>query len=207
MKVAVAQGLLNSHSYTKYRAIVTDLLSQGKVSGHQQSADLVHYTELNEVRMNRLDKKMEITEEVVQKLLQLKKQYIWLVLAEGWCGDAAQLLPIINKMANFSQHIDLKIAFRDEHESLMNMFLTNGNKAIPKLIVLDKEAEKVLGNWGARPKGADQLIKSYKQQYGVVDETAKTELQLWYLHDKGISTQNEIADLMLHCEQLNLQTP
>ena len=142
MKVAVAQGLLNSHSYTKYRAIVTDLLSQGKVSGHQQSADLVHYTELNEVRMNRLDKKMEITEEVVQKLLQLKKQYIWLVLAEGWCGDAAQLLPIMNKMANFSQHIDLKIAFRDKNESLMNMFLTNGNKAIPKLIVLDKEAEK-----------------------------------------------------------------
>jgi hypothetical protein len=207
MKVAVAQGLLNSHSYTKYRAIVTDLLSQGKVSGHQQSADLVHYTELNEARMNRLDKKIEIAEEVVQKLLQLKKQYIWLVLAEGWCGDAAQLLPIMNKMANFSQHIDLKIAFRDENESLMNMFLTNGNKAIPKLIVLDKEAEKVLGNWGARPKGADQLIKSYKQQYGVVDETAKTELQLWYLHDKGISTQNEIADLMLHCEQLNLQTP
>ena len=207
MKVAVAQGLLNSHSYTKYRAIVTDLLSQGKVSGHQQSADLVHYTELNEVRMNRLDKKIEITEEVVQKLLQLKKQYIWLVLAEGWCGDASQLLPIMNKMANFSQHIDLKIAFRDEHESLMNMFLTNGNKAIPKLIVLDKDAEKVLGNWGARPKGADQLIKSYKEQYGVFDETAKTELQLWYLHDKGISTQNEIADLMLHCEQLNLQMP
>lgn len=207
MKVAVAQGLLNSHSYTKYRSIVSDLLSQGKVSGHQQSADLVHYTELNEVRMNRLDKKIEITEEVVQKLLQLKKQYIWLVLAEGWCGDAAQLLPIMNKMANFSQHIDLKIAFRDENESLMNMFLTNGNKAIPKLIVFDKDAEKVLGNWGARPKGADQLIKSYKQQYGVVDETAKTELQLWYLHDKGISTQNEIADLMLHCEQLNLQTP
>ena len=56
MKVAVAQGLLNSHSYTKYRAIVTNLLSEGKVSGHKQSKDLVHYTELNEVRMNRLDK-------------------------------------------------------------------------------------------------------------------------------------------------------
>jgi len=129
-----------------------------------------------------------------------------LVLAEGWCGDAAQLLPIINKMAAFSQHIDLKIAFRDENEALMNQFLTNGNKAIPKLIILDTDEQKVLGSWGARPKGASDLIKSYKQQYGVIDETAKTELQLWYLHDKGISTQNEIADLMLQCEQLNLQT-
>lgn len=206
MKVAVAQGLLNSYSYTKYRAKVSELLAQGKVSGHEQSDDLLHYTELNEARMNRLDKKMVVEEEVIQKLLKLKKQYVWLVLAEGWCGDAAQLLPIMNKMAELSQHIDLKIVFRDENESLMNQFLTNGNKAIPKLIVLDTDEQKVLGSWGARPKGASDLIKSYKQQYGKIDETAKTELQLWYLHDKGISTQNEIADLMLQCEQLNLQT-
>lgn len=206
MKLAVAHGLLNSHSYIKYRAIVSDLLAQGKVSGKQQSEQLLQYTQLNEARMNRLDKKMVITEDNIQKLLQLKKQYIWLVLSEGWCGDSAQLLPIMNKMATFSQHIDLKIVFRDENESLMNLFLTNGSKAIPKLIVLDTTAEKVLGNWGSRPKGAADMIKSYKQQYGVIDETAKKELQLWYLHDKGNSTQQEIIELMLQCEQLNLQT-
>lgn len=206
MKVAVAQGLVNSHSYLQYRSIVTSLLVNGKVTGSEQSQDLVHYTELNEARMNRLDKKMVITEENIQRLLTLKRKYIWLVLSEGWCGDAAQILPIINKMDSISQHIELKIAFRDENEALMNLFLTNGSKAIPKLIVLDKNSEAVLGNWGPRPKGATNLIKSYKQQYGVVDETAKTELQLWYLHDKGISTQNEIVELMLQCEQLNHQT-
>jgi hypothetical protein len=206
MKVAVAQGLVNSHFYLQYRSIVTNLLASGKVSGNEQSKDLVHYTELNEARMNRLDKKMVITEENIQRLLTLKRKYIWLVLSEGWCGDAAQILPIINKMDSISQHIELKIAFRDEHEALMNLFLTNGSKAIPKLIVLDKNSEAVLGSWGPRPKGATNLIKSYKQQYGVVDETAKTELQLWYLHDKGISTQNEIVELMLQCEQLNHQT-
>ncbi len=206
MKLAVAQGLQKSHTYLQYRSIVTKLLASGKVSGNEQSQDLVHYTELNEVRMNRLDKKMSITEENIQKLLNIKKHYVWLVLAEGWCGDAAQILPILDKMDSFSKNIDLRIAFRDENEALMNLFLTNGNKAIPKLIVLDKETEDILGSWGPRPKGATNLITSYKQQYGVVDETAKTELQLWYLHDKGISTQNEIADLMLKCEQLNHQT-
>ena len=205
MKVAVAQALLNCYSYLKYRTVISELLAQGRVSGNNQSEDLLIYTHLNEARMNRLDKKIVVTEEHIQKLLGLKKQYIWLVLSEGWCGDAAQLLPIMNKMANFSQHIDLKIVFRDDNEALMNQFLTNGNKAIPKLIVLDTTFEKVLGSWGARPKGAAQLIKSYKQQYGVIDETAKKELQLWYLHDKGLSTQSEIVELMLHCEQLNLQ--
>lgn len=206
MKIAVAQSILKSHSYDRYRNIVSDLLIAGKVSGNEQSQDLVHYSELNEVRMNRLDKKMVVTEEVIKKIMNLKKNYIWLVLSEGWCGDAAQLLPIFNKMASISQHIELKVAFRDENEALMNLFLTNGNKAIPKLIIIDKEAEDVVGSWGPRPKGAADLIKSYKQQYGVVDETAKTELQLWYLHDKGISTQNEIVELMIQCEQLNHQT-
>lgn len=204
--MAVAQGLLQSHSYTKYRQIVTDLLAEGKASGNEQSEALVHYTELNEARMNRLDKKMVVSEETIQKLLSLRKSYTWLVISEGWCGDAAQLLPIFNKMAGIAPHIDLKIVFRDENEALMNLFLTNGAKSIPKLVVLQKENDKVIGSWGPRPAGATHLIKSYKEQYGVIDETAKTELQLWYLHDKGLCTQNEIATLMQHLDQLNAQT-
>ncbi len=204
--MAVAQGLLQSHSYTKYRQIVTDLLAEGKASGNEQSDALVNYTELNEARMNRLDKKMVVSSETIQKLLSLRKSYTWLVISEGWCGDAAQLLPIFNKMAGIAPHIDLKIAFRDENEALMNLFLTNGAKSIPKLVVLQKENDKVIGSWGPRPAGATHLIKSYKEQYGVIDETAKTELQLWYLHDKGLSTQNEIATLMQHLDQLNAQT-
>jgi len=206
MKIAVAESLIKSHSYVKYRAFVTKLLKEGKSSGNQQSEELTHYSELNEARMNRLDKKIVIAEENIQKLLTLKKKYTWLVLSEGWCGDAAQILPVLNKMAVITPNIDLKIVFRDENEALMNMFLTNGGKSIPKLIVLDAESKNVLGNWGPRPKGASDLIKSYKQQYGVIDETAKTELQLWYLHDKGISTQNELVMLMLHLDQMNFQT-
>lgn len=206
MKIAVAQGMVNSHSYSRYRSIVSQLLAIGEATGKEQSEQLVQYTALNEARMNRLEKKIVITDENIQKLLQLKKQYVWLVLSEGWCGDSAQLLPIIDKLASFSQHIELKIVFRDENEALMNQFLTRGAKAIPKLIILDMDSQKVLGSWGPRPKGAMDFIKSYKRQYGAIDETAKAELQLWYLHDKGISTQDEIMELMLHLEQLNPQT-
>lgn len=195
--MAIAEGLMNSHTYTKYRALVTNLLSQGKSSGNMQSEELTHYSALNEVRMDRLDKKMVISEEIIQKLMTLKKEYIWLVITEGWCGDAAQLLPIFNKMAVLSQHIELKIAFRDENDKLMSMFLTNGARSIPKLIIVDKKSGEVVGDWGPRPKGASDLIKSYRQQYGAIDETAKTELQLWYLHDKGLTTQKEIAQKML----------
>lgn len=201
MKTAVAKALFNSYSYQEYRKHVSDLLLEGKSTGVEQSDDLTHYSVLNETRMNRLDKTMKISEAVTLELKNLKKEYIWLVISEGWCGDAAQLLPIINKMALETDKIDLKIVLRDDNESLINLFLTNGSKAIPKLIIIDKETGDVCGNWGPRPKGAVDLIKNYKEKMGVIDETAKTDLQMWYFHDKGISTQNEIVAIMLDLEQ------
>ncbi|NMH28565.1 thioredoxin family protein [Flavobacterium silvaticum] len=196
MKMAIAEGLANSYSYTKYRDILHVLLSQGKSSGPKQSEDLLAYSQLNEARMDRLDKKIVVPEENITKLLAIKEKYIWLVLSEGWCGDAAQLIPIFNKLAILSPNIDLKIAFRDENEALMNLFLTNGSRSIPKLIVLDKKTLEVRANWGPRPKPAAHIISSYKAQYGVIDETARKELHLWYSRDKGVTAQEELIQLM-----------
>lgn len=200
MKMAVAAGLSRSYTYLKYRNIVTKLLSEGKTSGNTQSEALVDYTKLNESRMNRLDKKLVVPEELIKRLLSIKDKYVWLVISEGWCGDAAQLIPIFNKLATLSPNIELKMVFRDENEPLMQAFLTNGSRSIPKLIVLETETNEVRASWGPRPKAAADFIASYKSQYGAIDETARTELHLWYTNDKGISTQNELLDLMEEVE-------
>ncbi|TBX70685.1 thioredoxin family protein [Flavobacterium silvisoli] len=196
MKNIIENSLLKSMSYTEYRNRITTLLSEGKVTGNEQSEALLHYTELNETRMNRLEKTIQIAEENAAKLNHLKKDYIWLVISEGWCGDSAQIVPVIHKMAEVSAHIDLKMVFRDENEELMNLFLTNGTRSVPKLIVLDKNTLEVLGDFGPRPQGAKQLILDYKAQHGMVDEKGKAELHMWYFHDKGLSIQQEIIDLM-----------
>ena len=191
----IKQALENSFSFADYRKKVTSLSAEGKSTGHTQSEDLLKYSELNETRMNRLEKTIEVTEEVKTKLKNLDKKYIWLVLSEGWCGDAAQIVPVIHKMADVTDKVELKIALRDDNDALMQHFLTNGGKAIPKLIVLDAETLEVVLDWGPRPHGAKQLILDYKAAHGVVDEPAKIELQKWYLHDKGISIQNEIVEM------------
>jgi thiol-disulfide isomerase/thioredoxin len=196
MKVSVAKALFNSYSYLEYRKIVSDLLSEGKSTGNEQSEDLLHYSTLNEARLKRLDKTIQVSEVVSMKLKGLRKEYIWLVIAEGWCGDAAQILPILNKMALETNKIVLKIIFRDLNEDIMNHFLTNGARAIPKLLVIDKQTGKVCSDWGPRPEGALDLIRNYKVTHGVIDDEAKTQLQMWYLHDKGLSVQNEVIEMM-----------
>lgn len=198
MKASVAKALFNSYSYSEYKKLVSDLLKEGKSTGMTQSEQLTHYSLLNEARVRRLDKTIKISEENVLKLHTLDKQYIWLVIAEGWCADGAQILPIFDKMAlDSDKKIELEVVLRDDNEELMSRFLTNGARAIPKLIVIDKETGDVVADWGPRPKGAVELIQNYKKEHGVVDETAKADLQMWYLHDKGLSVQNEVMELML----------
>lgn len=197
MKIPIAKALFNSHSYSEYRKLVSDLLFDGKSTGNEQSEELTHYSSLNETRMDRLDKTMRIPEENSLKLKNLEREYIWLVISEGWCGDAAQILPVLNQMTIASENkIEMKIVLRDENEELMKLFLTNKKRAIPKVIIIDRETGSVLGSWGPRPKGATDLIDDYKKKFGVIDEKAKTELQLWYLKDKGLSTQKEIITLL-----------
>ena len=200
MNTVVAKALFNSHSYEEYRKTVSDLLLKGLSTGNEQSEELTNYSSLNETRMNRLDKTIKISDENILKLKSLKRDYIWLVISEGWCGDAAQILPIINKMDLETDKVELKIVFRDENDEFMNLFLTNRSKSVPKLVIIDKDTGSVVNFWGPRPMGATQLILDYKKEFGVVDEKAKTDLQMWYLHDKGLSTQNEIIDLLIDFE-------
>lgn len=196
MKAIIEAALAKSMNYIQYRNLVSTLLAEGKATGPEQSEALVHYSSLNDTRMKRLDKTMVVTEAHTGKILGLEREYIWLVLTEGWCGDAGQIVPILNKMAAIGDKITLKIVLRDENEALMNLFLTNGGKSIPKLILLDADTLDVLADWGPRPVGAQQLIREYKEKFGVIDDTLKTELQLWYHHDKGVSTQNEVLELL-----------
>ena len=196
MNSIINSSITHSISYQEYRNLVAQYAAEGKTSGNTQTADYINYTKLNESRMHRLDKTLQVIDEVKEYLENLQRPYTWLVLAETWCGDAAQVLPVINKMAEVSDKIDLRILLRDENEALMNLFLTNGTKSIPKLIMLDKKTNEVIADFGPRPKGAKQLIIDYKATHGIVDETAKIELQKWYLADKGISIQKEIVALM-----------
>lgn len=188
-------ALQNSLSYSEYRTLVSKLIDEGKSTGNEQTPDLLHYSELNEVRMNRLEKTLKLDSGVFATLQNLKSKQTWLVISEGWCGDAAQILPIIKLMAEASENIELKIVLRDEHENLINQFLTNGAKSIPKLLLLDENVN-LINHWGPRPEAAKNLILEYKAQHGVVDEPAKIALQKWYLDDKGISTQKEIVAML-----------
>jgi len=196
MKYILEKSLRTAQSYTEYKEMVLQLLKEGKSTGIIQTDDLVHFTKLNNQRMKRLDKQTKLNEETLSKTQKINKDFTWLVLTESWCGDAAQTLPVINKFAEANERIDLKVVLRDENEELMNQFLTNGNKSIPKLIVVDNDSNEVVGSWGPRSAKASKMVVDYKEKHGKIDAKLKTDLQNWYNEDRGMHIEMEMVELI-----------
>ena len=199
MKTLLANSIANSMTYESYRQLVIDLYAEGKSTTENGSEDLLPYSKLNISRMKRLDKTIKIPTEVEAAIKAIEKPLTWLVISEGWCGDAAQNLPIMNALAALNSNIDLKIVLRDQNPNLMNAYLTNGNQAIPKLIQLEDGEET--GTWGPRPTIATKMVYEYKAEYGSLTPAFKESLQVWYNQDKGMNT---IEDLLI---LLNIEVP
>jgi len=195
MKDIIKKSLQKTYTYQAYKDLVKNLLLEGKSTGPNQSEDLTNYSLLNDKRMKRLDKTIKILDDTKQFLKTIKSPQTWLVLTEGWCGDAAQNLPVIHKMAEVNSNINLQLVLRDENLELMDLFLTNGGRSIPKLIALDKDLN-ILFTWGPRPQTATNMVLDYKTKHGSLDAQFKQDLQVWYNKDKGESIQNDFKELI-----------
>ncbi len=192
----IEKGISNSASYEEYKELVSSLLLEGKSTGNDQTEALTNYSMLNDRRMKRLDKTIKVDNTAKKIFSDAKLNVTWLVLTEGWCGDAAQSLPVINKLAELNDGIDLRIISRDEHDDLMSNFLTNGGKAIPKLIAFDNDKKEVLNSWGPRPSVATKMVNDYKAEHGSLDADFKQDLQVWYNKDKGVNIIEDLTKLI-----------
>ncbi len=197
MKQVITQELVNeAMTYEQYRSLIDGLLEQGLTTGPKQNETMLNYGRLNQKRMKKWEKIAKITPELQERLLDIKKPVTWLVLTEGWCGDAAQNLPLINKMAEINPLINLKLILRDENLQVMDEFLTDGGRSIPKLIVLDPETLTVLGTWGPRPAPMQKLVMDNKVSKEKSYSELNEEMHLWYARDRGITLQNEILAIL-----------
>jgi thioredoxin-like negative regulator of GroEL len=153
------------------------------------------YINLNQRRMYRVEKTFEISADMVTQIKNLKHKAYWLILTEHWCGDASQTLPVFNVIAELSKgKIEMKLVYRDQHPELMDAYLTNETRSIPKLIQLD-EHYNVTAFWGPRPSVAQQLVKQLKANPATA-ATYANELHLWYAKDKQQSLESEVGKLI-----------
>lgn len=180
-------------NYTDYLEKVNDQLETLK-NTDKDSFLIPHYS-LNLQRMKRLDKTFKLSDEQKESLKNISKDFQLLVISEGWCGDAAQNMPIINAVMN-ELGIDQKIVFRDENLELMDQFLTDESRSIPVFIGITTDGKEKF-RFGPRPrKGMEMLAKHKENPEVYTSEEFHNDLQLWYNKDKGKAIFEELFETM-----------
>lgn len=115
-----------------------------------------------------------------------------LVIAEDWCGDASNTIPILARLAEAVPGLELRVLRRDEYPEVMDRYLTDGARAIPIVIALDSEYREV-GHWGPRPAELQTWVLANRGMISKAD--IYPLVRKWYARDRGESTLREVLAL------------
>jgi len=186
--------ILKGITHNVYIDLLKDLLSEGRTTGLNQDDGLIEYAKLNIQRMERIYKTVVINDVLANKVKAITEKQTWICISEGWCGDAAQSIPLFERLAELNDNISFKIVLRDENLDLMDRNLTNGGRAIPIVIAIQNDRE--IWKWGPRPKSLQAIVDEFKQNPMVTYEELKTQLHTWYAKNKTVEQQNELITLI-----------
>lgn len=188
-----AQEFTELYSWPAYLQLSKDLFAQGRSTSEEEkfnTPEILEYTKVNLARMERINKTTTLSEEIIQAMASISTPQYWYVISESWCGDAAQNLPILAKIAEVSPMVSFHIGLREKNLPVMDKFLTNGGRAIPKLIATDASGH-VLFAWGPRPAAAQELMQQLKAEALPFAEVAQ-RLHGWYAQNHGQDLMEEL---------------
>ncbi|MGI4751676.1 MAG: thioredoxin family protein [Janthinobacterium lividum] len=179
-------------NYSAYRQVINDTLAQP--SQDETAEKMRPYIKKNVVLMEKYDESYQISN-ALKTALEAAPATIWLVLTEGWCGDAAFNVPMLAAIEKaVPEKVQLRFLFRDSNLELMDANLTDGCRSIPKLIVLSKDL-KDLATWGPRPDDLQLLMKGWKNE-GLALQALLPKVQHWYDADQTKSIQKELTAIV-----------
>lgn len=164
--------------------------------GEYTTGDALHdsFLKLNVARTRRIDKTYTPGAAITEAVQGITEKQFWMVLSEDWCGDSAQNIPMLAKMAALNPLIEFRILYRDENPAVMDLYLTNGTRSIPKLVVYDADWNELF-TWGARPAEGQQIVLDGKAA-GLSKEKFLEQLHIWYSRNRGTALEAEMLELI-----------
>jgi len=182
-------------SYTDYMNLTEELINNTDASKlSKEDLEIFNYTKLNYQRSKRIEKTFVPSNEIIELMTSFNSPQIWLVITENWCGDSAQNLPYIAKLAEINNNINLKIVLRDTNPEIMDKYLTNGTKSIPIMVVFDEKGFELF-KWGPRPEKLKEELINLKSK-GIIKPELYEKLHLWYGRNRGNELINELTELL-----------
>lgn len=116
-----------------------------------------------------------------------------LVIAEDWCGDASNTVPILARLGDTAHCLEMRVTRRDDNPEVMERYLTDGTRSIPIVIALDADFNE-LGHWGPRPRELQEWVREHKATVSSAERYKR--LRRWYARDRGETTLREVLALL-----------
>jgi hypothetical protein len=104
----------------------------------------------NRERLEETERTLVLPAEDAEFFAQLPEPLNVLVLAEDWCGDVINNVPVLARLAE-SGRLNLRFFLRDQNLDIMDQYLNQGvHRSIPVFVFFDQEFREI-GHWIERP--------------------------------------------------------
>ncbi|MFC5190172.1 thioredoxin family protein [Algoriphagus aquatilis] len=191
------QVIEKGFSYSEFVEFTEKLVEEKRTTGANQSEAYLDYTRMCLQRMNRWNKTAKVSAKMTHLMESIQESQIWLIITEAWCGDGAQSIPYLAKLAELNPKIKLRIIMRDEYPEIMDAYLTNGARSIPKLVAFTEDLKVELFTWGPKPLYLMNRHKEYKHEpKGLSYSGFLEEIHLWYAKNKNQDLEAELFPLI-----------
>lgn len=193
IKMNLLENLDKGFNYEQYIVDVEDRL-EAEIE-NDDPKEYVQYYALGLQRMNRIFKTFKLSSVQEKRLKETNNNFKFLIITEGWCGDASQIVPVVERLANVLS-VETKYILRDENMGLMENYKTNGSISIPIIIAVSEEGEELF-RFGPRPAYGMELLHKFKNNPDIYSsDEFHEDLQTYYNKNKGEDIVNELLDLI-----------
>jgi hypothetical protein len=165
-------------SYADYRAQWREQKDASPTGNDPDERRQLHFLNYNWDRQAHVHDEYTPSDDLRDAVTAIDEPQLWMVLTEPWCGDSAFLLPVIAEAAALSDDVTLRILLRDDNLDVMDQYLTDGSRSIPKLVAFSEDGTELF-TWGPRPEGARQKFAELRAAYDDKMEMIK-ELVAYY---------------------------
>jgi hypothetical protein len=118
----------------------------------------------NQERFLANERGLVLDPEDVAAFARLPRPLPVLVLAEDWCGDVVDNLPVLGRLAQESGKLDVRVFLRDQNLDLMDQYLKDGQfRSIPVFVIFDEHFNE-LGRFIERPASVTERRNARRQQ-------------------------------------------
>ena len=191
-----AKGL----TYEKYIALWEAHIAQPLKGLDKQARKNLFYAKYNMERAGRVIDAYNMDEKLASLIDAVSEPQRWMVLTEDWCVDSAYALPIIFRAVSRNPHINMRILLRDDNLDIMDQYLTDGGRGIPKLVVFDADGQELF-QWGPRPQALKQMREVWKAE-GVEGAMLSQKGAEWYDAGGWHEVETELIETIANSEVL-----